>query len=367
MDIYRKIAILIIVILFSYILYRLFKKRVEIMNESKVEGFTPNDSYVLAIQKANTLNVNIQNMPKKYYTKPLNKFYIMGAYGGGFDGANVSADMLLYTLSLGYRYMAINVFYDVVNNSAAENPSTVQTTSPTAMVGFSSLYNPMENIAGHTIALSDFLELIQQNAFSTNSPNPGDPFFLHILPGYKTAASGTGGSDDNTSKMASKGYNTQLNSQIEQALTLIRETNRSSGQITENTPISSILGQIVVVMDGDSTAGNITTNLQNMIGLNIPSSSLLMAASFQEGKPNEPGFNIVLPFGENGSILNSIPPYTTLYDKYKINVTAVCPWETRFVFTSSILGPSNLGDYEKMFYNEGSSAFRVLRLIDDPH
>ena len=354
MDIYRKIAILIIIILFSYILYRLFKKRVEIIK--KTEGFTPNDSYVLAIQKANTINVNIQNMPKNYYTKPLNKFYIMGAYGGGFDGANVSADMLLYTLSLGYRYMAINVFYDVVNNPDAE----IHLSSPTAMVGFSSLYNPMENIAGHTIALSDFLELIQQNAFSTNSPNPGDPFFLHILPGYKTAASGTGGPDDNTSKMASKGYNTQLNSQIEQALTLIRGTNRSSGQITEKTPISSILGQIVVIMDGDSTAGNMTTNLQNMIGLDIPSSSLLMAASFQEVKETY-RFNIVLPFGENGSILNSIPPYTTLYDKHKINITAVCPWETRFVFTSSILGPSNLGDYEKMFYNEGSTAFRVLR------
>jgi hypothetical protein len=361
MDIYRKIAILIIVILFSYILYRLFKKRVDIMNQS-IEGFTPTDSYVLTIQKSNKLNVNIQNMPKNYYTKPLNKFYIMGAYGGGFDGANISADMLLYTLSLGYRYMAINVFYDVVNNPNAE----IHLTTPVAMVGFSSLYNPMENIAGHTMALSDFLELVQQNAFSTNSPNPGDPFFLHILPGYKTGTSGTGGSDTNSSKMANKGYNTQLNSQIEQALSLIRDTNRASGQITEKTPLSSILGQIVVVMDGDSTAGNMTTNLQNMIGLNIPSSSLLMAASFQEAKPKESGFNIVLPFGENGSILNSIPPYTTLYDKHKINVTAVCPWETRFVFTTSILGPSNLGDYENMFYNEGSTAFRGLRPLDDP-
>jgi hypothetical protein len=114
-------------------------------------------------------------------------------------------------------------------------------------------------------------------------------------------------------------------------------------------------------MDGDSTAGNMTTNLQNMIGLNIHSSSLLMAASFQEGKPKDSGFNIVLPFGENGSILNSIPPYITLCDKYKINVAAVCPWETRFVFTSSILGPSNLGDYEKMFYNEGSTSFIIIK------
>jgi len=360
MDIYRKISILFIVILFSYILYRLFQKRVDIIRYSKTEGFTPNDSNVLAIQKANTLSVDIQNMPKNYYTKPLNQFYIMGAYGGGFDGVDVSADMLLYTLSLGYRYIAINVFYDIVNKPSSS--SSTPSTTPTAMVGFSSLYDPMSNMANYTMALSDFLELIQQNAFSTNSPNPGDPFFLHILPGYKTASS-SGQTGDNSSKMASKGYNTQLNSQIEQALGVIGGTNRASGQITESTPISSILGQIVVVMDGASTVGNMTSNLQSMIGLNIPSSSLLMAGTFKESKKSA-GFKVVLPFDENGSILNSIPPYTTLYDSHKLNVTMICPWETRFVFTSSILGPSNLGDYENLFYKEGSSSFIVRGLSE---
>jgi len=310
------------------------------------EGFTPTDSNVLAIKKANMMNVNIQNIPQSYYSKPLNKFYIMAAYGGGFDGVDVCSDMLLYTLSLGYRYIVVNVFYDTVNNPTVDIPSK----TPTAMVGFSSLYNPMENMANHTMALSDFIDLIQQNAFSTNSPNPGDPFFLHILPAYKTITS-SGQTD-----MVAKGYNTQLNTQIEQALSLIQNTNRSSGQITETTPLSKILGQIVVVMDASSTAGNMTTHLQHMIGLDVPSSKLLMAATFKGNKKTQ-GWKMVLPFDENGSVLNSIPHYIDLYDNYKINVSAVCPWETRYVFTSSILGPSNLGDYENLFYNEGSTAF----------
>jgi hypothetical protein len=352
MDIYRKIAILIIVILFSYILFRLFQKRTEIISHSTIEGFTPTDSNVLAIQKENKISVNINNLPKGYYDKPLNKFYIMSAYGGGFDGVDVCADMFLYTMSLGYRYIAINVFFDVVNNPSIQN----QSTTPTAMVGFSSSYNPMENIANHTIALSDLLELIQQNAFSTMVPNPGDPFFLHILPAYHTSTSDPSDPSTQGSKPASLGYNTQLNSQIEQALSIIQNTNRASTPITVDTSISKILGQIVVVMDGSSTDGNMTTNLQSMIGLDIPSSNLRMASTFQSTtKPTD--FSVVLPFDENDKILNSIPPYIDLYDSHKLNVSPVCPWESRFIFTFSALGPSNLGDYENLFYKQGSTAF----------
>lgn len=370
MDIYRKIAIAIIILLFFYILYRLFKKRAEIMFHKKMEeGFTEaldpiTDPNVLAIQKANSLNKNIQNIPQKYYSKPVNSFYIMSAYGGGFDGYNVCDDMMLYTLSLGYRYIAINVFYDVLNNPLLDNQPV--NPAPTAIVGFSSLYSPMENIAGYNVALSDLLELIQQNAFSTVSPNPGDPFFLHILPAYKTGTSDSG--SDNTSTMSAKGYNDQLNTKIEEALTIIQNTNRASGKIKPSSPISDILGEIVIVMDGASSAGNITTKLQNMIGLNIPSTDLTMAATIKdkcasntdEEKPakiNKDKWTAVLPFDENGSVLNSIPPYINLYARDKMNVSLVCPWESRFVFTTSVLGPSNLGDYEKMFYNEGSTAF----------
>jgi len=353
---YRKIAITIIILIFVYIIYRLLQKRHEIIQQSSsktIEGFTPTDSNVLAIQKSNTINPNIENMPANFYSKPLNHFYIMSAYGGAFDGYDTCDDMMLYTLSLGYRYVFINVFFDVVNNPL----NKTVTTSPTAMVGFSSLYSPMDNIAGNTIALSDLIDLLTQNAFSSPySPNPNDPFFLHILPAYKT-----GQAKDETTKQQNKGYNTQLNSQIEQALSLLQNTNRSSGKINAQTPLSKIQGQLVIVMDGASTAGNMTTNLQNMIGLNIPTSSFMMASTFQNSSSDTSnGLNIVLPFDENGSVLNSIPPYNELFLKNKLNITPVLPWEPQFIFSMSSLGPSNLGEYVKMFYTEGNTAFIPL-------
>jgi len=271
----------------------------------------------------------------------------MSAYGGGFDGYDVSEDMLLYTLSLGYRYVFIHVFYDAQSTGGS-----------TAMVGFSSIYSPMENIAQKTIPLIDFIELLEQNAFSTSlAPNPGDPFFLHILPAYQTGKSG-----DTTSKQRATGHNTQLNSQIEQAISVIQNTNRASGKIQPDTPLRQIQGQIVIVMDETSTAGNMTDNLKNMISLNIPSSSIQKspASSPSPSPPSPASLSIVFPFDENGTILNSIPPYKDLYNGKKWNVSPVCPWESRFVFTVSILGPTNFGDYENMFYTEGSSAFIPL-------
>ena len=106
MTLHKRLAIFLIVLIFLYILYKFLQSR----NKLLQEGFT--NSNVLAIQKANTLIPNIQNMSKNYYSKQLNQFYIMSAYGGGFDGYDVSEDMLLYTLSLGYRYVFIHVFYD---------------------------------------------------------------------------------------------------------------------------------------------------------------------------------------------------------------------------------------------------------------
>jgi hypothetical protein len=340
MGFHKMLSIIVVVIIFLYILYKLLQKRSEMIQE----GFA--NSNVLSIQKANTLIPNIQNMSKNYYSKQLNNFYIMSAYGGGFDGYDVSEDMMLYTLSLGYRYVFIHVFYDV------------KPTGSTAVVGFSSLYSPMENIAQKSIPLIDFIELLEQNAFSTSSaPNPGDPFFLHILPAYQTG-------QDTTSKQRATGHNTQLNSQIEQALTIIQNTNRASGKIESTTPLRQIQGQLVIVMDETSTAGNMTDNLKNMISLNVPSFDIKKSPASPSPSPASPAspasLSIVLPFDESGAILSSLPPYKDLYNAKKWNITPVCPWESRFIFTISTLGLSNFGDYENMFYTEGSSAFIPL-------
>ena len=343
MDIYRKITIVLIVILFSYIFWRLLDQRIH-LRKGLIEGFTPADSNVVSIQNNNTIPSGISNLSKNYAKKTLNQMYIKAAYGGAYDGVNTSSDMLLYTLSLGYRYLVIHVFYDVVSG-----PDSIRT----AVVGFSDAYPPIENIAKKTMAFSDVLQLIQQNAFSPTSPNPDDPFFLHILPVYQNA-----NGKDTPSTESTKGFNTQLNTQIEQSMALLQNSNRTSGPVdTAQTTLAELQGKFVVIMDTESTQGLMTNTLKQIVGLSIPLSKIKSTKNMKsEGKK---GFNVVFPTDEKGSLLTSPPPYAQLYQPYQINVSPVCPWLSRYLGTSAI-GTTNLGDYEQLFSKEGGSAFIPL-------
>jgi hypothetical protein len=342
MDIYQKLAIILVIILFSYILFRLFIQRIQLKKEA-VEGFTPSNSNVVSIQNNNTIPSGISNMSINYAKKPLNQLYIKAAYGGAYDGVDTSSDMLLYTLSLGYRYIVIHVFYDVVNGG--NEPDATKT----AVVGFADVYPPVENIAKKTMALSDVLQGIQQNAFSSTSPNPDDPFFLHIVPVYQSA-----NGKDTPSTEATKGFNTQLNSQIEQSLALLKNSNRTSGPVnTTKTTLADLQGKFVVIMDTESSQGNMTQNLKQMIGLSVPLHTI-KSTKTMTSKTDE--FKIVFPIDEKGSLLTSPPPYSELYQNYKINVSPVCPWLSRYLGTSTI-GTTNLGDYEQLFSKQGGSAF----------
>ena len=343
MDIYRKITIVLIVILFSYIFWRLLDQRIH-LRKGLIEGFTPADSNVVSIQNNNTIPSGISNMSKNYAKKTLNQLYIKAAYGGAYDGVNTSSDMLLYTLSLGYRYLVIHVFYDVVSG-----PDSIRT----AVVGFSDSYPPTENIAKKTMAFSDVLQLIQQNAFSPTSPNPDDPFFLHILPVYQNA-----NGQDTPSTESTKGFNTQLNTQIEQSMALLQNSNRTSGPVdTAKTTLAELQGKFVVIMDTESTQGLMTNTLKQIVGLSIPLSKIKSTKNMKsEGKK---GFNVVFPTDKKGSLLTSPPPYVELYQPYQINVSPVCPWLSRYLGTSA-LGTTNLGDYEQLFSKEGGSAFIPL-------
>ena len=347
MDIYRKITIVLILILFSYIFFRLLDQRVMFQREIIKEGFTPTDSNVVSIQNNNTIPPGISNMSKNYAKKVLNQMYIKASYGGCYDGANTSADMLLYTLSMGYRYLVIHVFYDVVNGAADAD------TTKTAVVGFSDVYPPAENIAKKTMALSDVLQLIQQNAFSPTSPNPDDPFFLHILPVYQNA-----NGKDTPSTVSTKGLNTQLNTQIEQTLALLQNSNRTSGPVdTAKTTLAELQGKFVVIMDTESTQGLMTNTLKQIVGLSIPLSKIKSTKNMKSA--GKKGFNVVFPTDEKGSLLTTPPPYVQLYQTYQINVSPICPWLSRYLGTSSI-GTTNLGDYEQLFSKEGGSAFIPL-------
>lgn len=350
MNIYRKLAIFIIFLLFTYILFRLLKNRILI--RKGIEGFAPTDSAVVSIQKGNAIPPNMSHISPNYYPKKIGKMYIKGVYGGGYDGSKISSDMLLYTLSLGYRYMVIHVFYESVTDPDNNSPTTPP---KTAVVGFSPTFSPMFNTAIKTMPLIDFVTLIQTNAFSQTSPNYKDPFFLHIIPAYQESIQPEGSSDLLEKPKSTTGFNTQLNTQIEQVLMSLQDSNRMPGSVTKDTTLRELVGKFVIAMDTDSIQGNMTNNLKNCITLEVPRSDLMPAKKL---KKSTVPWNVVLPLDEEGKFMPSIPDYINLYRTYKMNCSPVCVWESRYIGVSA-LGTSNLGDYEKLFADEGGTAFII--------
>jgi hypothetical protein len=344
MNIFRKFVILIVFLMFSYILFRLLLQRVELYRNVE-EGFTSDNNKVLSIKKNNNIVNNIENANENILTKRLKELYIKSAYGGGYDGTDITVDMIKYTLSLGYRYMVIHVFYDTVNNGTDGNKKK------TAMVGFSSNFIPMTNSAQKTMSLENFIQIILENSFSSTSPNPGDPFFLHILPAYKKTSSKT----DKNEIQETIAFNSQMNTQISQSLSELKRINRLAKTVNIDTTIDKLQDKLVIVMDADSSKGQMTDELKDVISFSVSTETLQSAKNLKIPVKNT--WVEILPIDEDSSLLTNHIDYINKYRAYKMNVSPVCVWESRYIVSllGSTSGKTNLGEYEELFSKEGSA------------
>ena len=179
-------------------------------------------------------------------------------------------------------------------------------------------------------------------------------------------------SDEAAIIAAKKGKNTQLNTQIETALDeLANRSNMLAGAITPNSPLSSMSGKIVVIMDTTITTGQKSKKLLSMISID-PKSKKMMTnnTGIVSGEPitqketpapsKEPKPLIeVLPFDDKGAILTDNPNVNTVLIQFTPNFSPVMAW---YYNSSSDL----LASYEKLFVNNGNSAFiKLPSLVSD--
>jgi hypothetical protein len=173
-------------------------------------------------------------------------------------------------------------------------------------------------------------------------------------------------SDDATIIAAKKGKNTQLNTQIETALEeLASGSNMLAGVITPNSTLSSISGKVVVIMDTTTTTGQKSKKLLSMISIDPKSKNMTInntgivtaepIAQKETPAPSKDPKPIieVLPFDDKGTILTDNPNVNTVLIQFTPNFSPVMAW---YYNSSSDL----LANYEKLFVNNGNSAFIEL-------
>jgi len=172
MELFRILLILLIIMIFSYILYGLLHERAILLkkNASIKEGLTALNPEVAVLARY-APSISIQNMNDNRKNQALREYCIKGSYNSAYTGKNISTDMIQYVLSRGCRFIDLQIHYSEKDNIVY----VANITDPKAIQMESTNRLPLDTIF-HTIITNAFSNIQS----STGCPNPKDPLFIHL-------------------------------------------------------------------------------------------------------------------------------------------------------------------------------------------
>jgi len=222
MTIYKKILIALVIIIFSYIFWRLISKHNKIIKNTEPFSFNiiP-DSATSDLNKLkdNLIKINMNSLPSIYHSLPLMDFCIKGSYNSAYTGKYINIDMIIYQLSRGCRFFDFEVFY-------IENPES-RIFSP--QVAYSTDANFVTMDCENSVLLDNILSALVSNGFSTqNAPNSKDPIFINLR--IKS-------SNNNIYKAIASSIDYSIKSKL------------YSGKVTKNTPMNDLMGKVILCID----------------------------------------------------------------------------------------------------------------------
>ena len=316
---YKKIIILFIIGLVSYLLYRLMKNRKEIISPN-YEPFTPN-----TIQLQNTYPTTLK----------LSNYCIKASLNSAYNNYTIDCDptkannRLGIVLNRGVRFLDFEIY------SLGGNP----------IIGYSTNYDPTNtNNEATNNAKDTFIQLNNVFQFiSLNKPKSiTDPLFIQLR------------------------FKTQLTNIYEKVVSYIQQIFGGalySGKITGNTVLSEITNKIIIVVDyqhSNSSYQNSSLQNSNLVNLEIGNPSLKNIITYTTSnliKTDRKRINI----NNDGVTItsNENPPvwtlaYPNVLDTANPDVKTIminqCPniIQCRYDFDDA-----NLALYESLFTNQG--------------
>ena len=234
MHIVKKFMILLIVVSTLYILYGLFNQRRENRKKSQdeiqklaKEGFSlgpiaintasnPEDE----VKQLSSAGVNIQAIPETQLDLPIREFVVKSSYNSGISGKFASTHAIRHVLNRGCRLLDFEVY-------TREDSEYVSFANDNE---FSSLGT--NNREPYRLKLSSAFNMIGGSAFSSDSPSPNDPIFIHLR-----IKNNLREAYQRISKAIDYAFNSRL----------ITET------INSGTPIRNLMGKVIIIMDKSSS------------------------------------------------------------------------------------------------------------------
>jgi hypothetical protein len=171
MELLRIFLIIVVLAIFSYVLYTLLKDRATIIKENMQsrEGMNVKDEIIgfLGLNPP----ISIENMNDKRLGLPLREYCIKASYNSAYSGTQISDKMIKYVLARGCRFLDLQIHYSENNNLAY-----VANITDTEI---------KEMDSNNRVSLDTIFNVIAANAFmssqgSDGCPNPKDPLFIHL-------------------------------------------------------------------------------------------------------------------------------------------------------------------------------------------
>ena len=347
MNLTKKICIAIIIIIFTYILIRLFQKRnilvqqYNINSNSVIEGYQ--NSTVNSIQQANTCPINIQDnlvvrlanittltsvsLVKGLY---LSNYAIKASMNTAYDGVECTTDMINYVLTRGCRFLDFEVYRDPVSTSTIVSVSTDNDyTTP---------------ISQSTIlTISDAMNYVSMYGLNSTCPNSNDPLFIQFRPRIPKT--------DKEDMYAKTIYNDIYNACNTYLLQFLYP-----GHIDDRTKLTDLLGQIVLVMD---------TTLYPRYDIFCPSLVTVINIDNNRAEETKTFYYGNLPDQE---------PLTLSTDKYSCEVSTIN--QSLWINKNNIDYTSNANSYTlyknyscqivpMLFYNNGTDLYNYEMLFNN--
>lgn len=341
MEIYRKILVFLIIVVTLYIVFRFLQKR-EWIKAKHLENFSIQSVFGIgpdAPEEVKSIKQSFQSIPtgivsmnKDDANLALCQYFIKASANSAYSGSYVSTDMVNFVLSRGVRWLDFQVFPGSAGPIVGVNIDGSTTSS-------------------NQILLTDVIKTAMVNGMNTGAPNGKDPLFIQL-------------------RMENTGSKTSLYEAVGIVLRTTLGTTpylydpmkKGNGMVTSSTPLSRLLGKIVVVVDvgvsHDYTKaesyGDSQNQLKHFVGMEsdttmIPAYSYDMAqmrpitplflSSSSSKVTNVSIFSILNP----GKSLTTNVDYKPMVQKYGYNVIAYQYYLTNKINTGL------LANYEAVF------------------
>ena len=236
MHIFKKLLILLIIVVSFVIIHKLLKQNSEVKDQIekqiadvKKEGFvTQKDPTIKAEveilnNSASSLGreLTLKPISEKYLDFPLREFMVKSSHNSAIIDNSASTDAIDFVLKRGCRLIDFEIY-----------TRKLEMTKETEFVSYSHDTDHKSIKTGLTLTLEKALLFVAANAFSGLSPLPDDPLFIQLR-----IKNNSYESFNRTSKAITKIFGDRLYTK----------------SVTGSTPIKELKGKVIIILDAISS------------------------------------------------------------------------------------------------------------------